>query len=113
MAFRFLTIVFFFDMDRAPLERLAVTIIGSISGVSPTATEMAKMKASNQSPFVNPLMKNTNGTMTSIKRMSSRLTLLIPLSKAVVGTVSREVVGDSTEESPVAGFKYDTFGLRH
>ena len=26
------------------------------------------------------------------------------------GTVSREVVGDSTEESPVAGFKYDTFG---
>ena len=54
-----------------------------ISGVSPTATEMAKMKASNQSPFVIPLTRNTIGTIMSMKRMSSRLTLVIPLSKAV------------------------------
>lgn len=32
----------FLAIETAPLLRLAVTIIGSISGVSPTATEMAK-----------------------------------------------------------------------
>ena len=53
------------------------------NGVSPTATEMAKIKASNQSPFVTPLMRNTRGTITSMKRISKRLTLLIPLSNAV------------------------------
>ena len=75
--------VFLRDITIAPFERLAVTIIGNISGVSPTATEMAKMKASIQSPFVMPLTRNTIGTITSMKRMSSRLTLVIPLSKAV------------------------------
>ena len=34
-----LTMTFFFDIAMAPLERFTVTIIGSISGVSPTATE--------------------------------------------------------------------------
>ena len=84
MALRFFTIVFFLDMAIAPLDRLAVTIIGNISGVRPTATDTAKMKASNQSPFVKPFTKNTNGTITSIKRINKKLTLLIPLSKAVV-----------------------------
>lgn len=75
---------FFFDIDTAPFERFAVTIIGSISGVNPTATDKANMNASNQSPFVKPLTKKTNGTITNIKRISKKLTLLIPLSKAVV-----------------------------
>lgn len=37
---------------KAPLAKLTVTIIGSISGVSPTATATAKSNASNQSPLV-------------------------------------------------------------
>lgn len=73
----------FFDIEIAPLERLAVTIIGSISGVSPTATVTAKMKASSQSPFVIPLTMKTNGTMMSMNRMSNMLTLAMPLSNAV------------------------------
>ncbi|CEJ14073.1 hypothetical protein BN1110_04400 [bacterium YEK0313] len=70
-------------MATAPLDRLALTIIGSISGVRPTATEMANSSASLQSPLVKPLMAKTTGTMTSMKRMSSQLTLLTPRSKLV------------------------------
>ena len=58
-------------------------IIGSISGVRPTATEIANRKASSQSPFVRPLMKNTTGTMTSMKRINIQETALTPLVKFV------------------------------
>ncbi len=44
----------------APFERLTDTIIGIISGVKPTATAMAKRKASSQLPLLIPLIKNTN-----------------------------------------------------
>ena len=43
---------FFFDIAIAPLARLTVTIIGSISGVSPTATATANSSASNQLPLL-------------------------------------------------------------
>ena len=56
--------------DRADGER-PDEIIGSISGVSPTATARAKKKASLQSCLVRPLMKNTNTVMTTMKRKSS------------------------------------------
>ena len=62
-----LTITFFRDMPMAPRERQTETIIGSISGVRPTATARAKKKASFQSCFVSPLMRNTSGTITSMK----------------------------------------------
>ena len=39
--------VFSFDIATAPLARHVVTIIGSISGVSPTAMEMANSAASH------------------------------------------------------------------
>ncbi|MNY43178.1 hypothetical protein D3C86_1781160 [compost metagenome] len=67
----------------APLARLAVTIIGNISGVSPTATAIPKSKASNQSPFVKPLTRKISGTITIMKRISSQLTLFTPLSRLV------------------------------
>ena len=51
-------------MAMAPLERQTATIMGSISGVSPTATARAKKNASFQSPLVSPLMTKTSGTMT-------------------------------------------------
>ncbi|MNY53644.1 hypothetical protein D3C86_1894150 [compost metagenome] len=70
-------------MAIAPFARLELTIIGSISGVNPTATARANSAASLQSPLVNPLISNTMGTITNIKRISSQLTLLTPRSNAV------------------------------
>ena len=85
MAFRFLMMTFFLLMATAPLARFAVTIIGSISGVRPTATEMANSSAESQSPFVKPLIRSTAGTMTSMKRINTQETELIPFSKLVLG----------------------------
>ncbi|CRG01167.1 Uncharacterised protein [Streptococcus pneumoniae] len=70
-------------MLTAPLAKLAVTIIGNISGVRPTATAIAKKKASCQSPFVNPLMRRTIGAIISMNVIKSQLTLFTPLSKLV------------------------------
>ena len=50
MALIRLTMTFFFAIAIAPLERQTVTIIGSISGVRPTATASAKKNASCHSP---------------------------------------------------------------
>ena len=75
--------VFFFDIWAAPFAKLVVTIIGSISGVKPTATESANSVASSQSPLVKPLINNTIGTITNIKRMSSFDTDCTPFSKPV------------------------------
>ena len=44
---------------------------------------MANRPASSQLPFVTPLIKKTNGTITIIKRMSTHETLLTPLEKLV------------------------------
>ena len=78
---RFLTIVFFFDIATAPLAKHVVTIIGNISGVNPTAIEIAKSKACIQLPLVNPFIKNTIGTIIIIKRISNHETELTPFSK--------------------------------
>ena len=59
--------------------------MGSISGVRPTATEMANSSASIQLPLVKPFSSSTIGTITAMNRISSRLTLPMPLSKAVLG----------------------------
>ena len=83
MEFKFFTMVCFLLMETAPFARQVVTIMGSISGVKPTAMEMPNKKASNQSPLVMPLMKNTSGTMTIIKRISTHETALTPLVKLV------------------------------
>ncbi|SAL84848.1 hypothetical protein AWB67_06784 [Caballeronia terrestris] len=83
MALRRLTITFLRDIAIAPFARLTVTIIGSISGVSPTATATAKSKASNQSPFVSPLIVKTRGTMTRIRPIIIQVIRVMPLSKLV------------------------------
>src|ERR1039458_10519982 len=59
--FRRLTMTFFFDIAKAPLDRQTETIIGSISGVRPTATASEKKNASFQSCLVRPLMTKTSG----------------------------------------------------
>ena len=83
MALIRLTITFLRLIASAPLERQTVTIIGSISGVRPTATATAKKKASPQLPLVRPLMTKTSGTITSMKRSISQVNWAMPLSKAV------------------------------
>ena len=71
------------DMAMAPFARFMVTIIGNISGVNPTATATANRKACVQSCFRNPLMRNTSGTMTRMKRIISQMKRWIPRSKLV------------------------------
>ena len=66
MADMFLTIVFFFARNFAPFARVPFTIIGSIPGVMPTATEIAKRKASSQFFFTKPLIRSTNKTTTTM-----------------------------------------------
>ena len=61
MALIRLTMTFLRLIASAPLDRQTVTIIGSISGVRPTATATAKKNASPQSPLVSPLMTKTSG----------------------------------------------------
>ena len=72
-------------MAMAPLAREVVTIMGSISGVRPTATEMANRDACIQSPLVKPLRNSTTGTMISMKRIRTQETELTPFSKVVLG----------------------------
>ena len=70
---------------KAPFAREVVTIIGSISGVNPTAIEMANRAACIQLPLVKPLTKNTTGTIISIKRIRTHDTELTPFSKELLG----------------------------
>ncbi len=58
--------------------------MGSISGVRPMAMEMANSSACSQSCLFRPLMRNTSGTIISMKRISRRLTALMPRSKLVI-----------------------------
>ena len=88
MAPRFLTITLRRLRASAPRAIEVVTIMGSISGVRPTATEMAKSSASSQLPLVMPLSTSTAGAITAMKRISSRDTAPRPLSKAVLGGLS-------------------------
>jgi hypothetical protein len=83
IAFNRFTITLCRDIAIAPRARLAVTTIGSISGVRPTATAIAKRKASFQSPLTNPFSRKTTGTMTNMNRISTQVTRLTPLSKLV------------------------------
>ncbi len=78
MAFSRLTITFLRLIASAPLARHTETIMGSISGVRPTATAIAKKNALSQSCFVKPLMKKTSGTMIAMKRSISQVKRLRP-----------------------------------
>ena len=60
-----------------------MTIMGSISGVRPTATESPKRSASIQLCLVRPMMRNTISTMMTMNRIISQVNPEIPLSKLV------------------------------
>ncbi len=80
-----LTMTFFLPIATAPFDRQTVTIIGSISGVRPTATARAKKKASFQVPLVKPLMRNTSGTITAMNSIINHVKRAMPRSNAVGG----------------------------
>ena len=67
----------------APFAKFELTIIGSISGVSPTATAIAKKKALLTSCFVNTFNTKTTGNKIAIIFKSSALTFFRPTSNAV------------------------------
>ncbi len=71
-------------MAIAPLANEVVTIMGNISGVNPTAIEIANNKADNQSPFVIPFKKKTIGTIINIYFIITQETALTPFSKLVI-----------------------------
>ncbi|OQC07796.1 MAG: hypothetical protein BWX79_01811 [Alphaproteobacteria bacterium ADurb.Bin100] len=77
------TITFLRDRNTAPRASVEVTIIGSISGVMPTAIDSANSIACSQSPLVKPLSSSTSGTMIAMKRISSQLTRFTPVWKEV------------------------------
>ena len=66
-------ITLFFDNEIAPLAKLTVTNIGSISGAKPTPTAMANIAASNQFPFKNPLIRNIRGIIKAIMRIINQM----------------------------------------
>ena len=65
-------------MARLPRARQAVMTMGSISGLSPTATDRAKAKDSSQLPPVRPSSKNTSGISTPINRSITHAMELAP-----------------------------------
>ena len=78
--------------------------MGSISGVSPTAMEMANNAAFIQFPLVNPFRKSTTGTIHNIKRIKIRDTEFTPFSNEVfpLCSVSAPAILPSRVPSPVA-----------
>ncbi len=84
MAPRVRTITLCLDIETAPFARVEVIIIGSISGVRPTAMLKENKRALAQSPLAIPLITNTIGTINSIIRTNRPLTESTPLSKLVL-----------------------------
>ena len=80
----FLTIVFFFDILTAPLERLEDRITGKSNGVIVIAIATAKVNAVTV-PCFKAFKTNTRGIIASINLISNLLMLSIPFWKAVFG----------------------------
>ena len=83
MLSRCFTMTSFFDIALAPLARFIVTSIGSISGVSPTATASENNTASIIFPLRMAFMANMNTTSTSTNLIMSHVKSLMPLSNEV------------------------------
>jgi len=69
----------------APLERQTLTIIGSISGVSPTANREREHERFAPIMLAEAVDEKTSGTMTAMNRSMSQVKPDMPLSKLVGG----------------------------
>ena len=92
------------------MERQTETIIGSISGVRPTATAREKKNASFQSCLVSPLMTKTSGTITIMKRIISQVNRLTPAVEAGLDLLAGEAAGHVAEIGLRAGGDDDRGG---
>ena len=79
----FFTNVFFLAKFLLPLVKFTFTIIGSILGVIPTATDNANNKASFRSFLIKPYITNTATDITTIYLINIFEILFIPFSKLV------------------------------
>ena len=75
-------------MARLPRARQAVMTMGSISGISPTATDRAKAKDCSHFPPVIPRRMNTKGISTAIKRSMTHAMEFAPCWKDVFSSAS-------------------------
>ena len=105
-----LTMTFFLAMVRAPLARFTVTIMGSISGVSPTAMERPNRSASSQLPLVMPTIKNTAQTMTTMNRIMSQVKERTPRSKLVSSASLGQPLRNGPEQGPCSGIHHQAPG---
>ena len=80
---KFFTIVFFFDITTAPFARLVDTITGNISGVSPIATETAKINDVIKFPLNTELIIKTAMAIITTNLISIKPISFTPLSKLV------------------------------
>ena len=111
MALRRLTITLARAMAVAPLARLTVTIIGSISGVRPTATDTANNSASSQSCFVNPLMRKTSGPITMMKQIINQVNRVDASIERGRNVLPRNLVGELPEKCSSTGANDQAGGI--
>ncbi|KXT61095.1 hypothetical protein LACDD01_01531 [Lactococcus sp. DD01] len=111
IADRFFTMTFSLLRATAPLAKFALTIMGSISGVRPTATAMAKKNDVSKSPFVTQFKTKTTGNIIATKVNRRRLTRLNPLSKAdsTFVAVALLAISPNMVEAPVLTIKISPF----
>ena len=90
-------------MRSAPRDRLTVMIIGSSSGVSPTASATANRNASmTDRPDAN-CTRRTNRTRKTVSRMIKRPSRWMPRSNALGGSAARKRGRDVAEAGGAAG----------
>ncbi len=92
IAERRFTITRRFESCRADRASVTVTIIGSSSGVSPTANATANMTDSSTDRWNDRFTTSTNNTMNTVKRMISIPKRRIPTANAVAGGFSERLV---------------------
>ncbi len=85
IADKFLIITFFFDMRTAPEAKVTVVIIGSNSGVRPTASATANNKESSNGLCMYMLIENTKITNRNTIFMIKVLNRIMPCSNSVCG----------------------------
>ena len=92
IAKRRFTITFRLDSSIADRASVTVTIIGSSSGVSPTASASANISDSSTGRWNEMFTTRTNSTINTVSRMISMPKRRMPTAKAVAGGFSARLV---------------------
>ena len=100
---RRLTITALFAIRSAPRASVTETIIGSSSGVSPTASATANRKHSSSGRWNSTLTSSTNSTRSTVSRTISSPKRWVPCSSAVGGGAARSAAADLAELGRRAG----------